>query len=523
MAVVSTSTSADPGSRFDVPTFGEYKHWCGGPNHPKDPKEGRIPDGKIDTICLLHDYCYDMTYPGNCQCDREFVRRLMEHEPHEETVEGLEAIRRMVRAFTIKVDEVDACLGFSKGLLEKFVDGVASRILPSGGVLAPTSRLDELVQEEVGGSGSGTMVIRDVTEPELTKVSPNEVVAKVAAQLGAAWWNIGGRDGYVVDYSSKPFSYAKLDGSLALKKRPHTPFFGLTYLYPLNADQRAAVVLEQRNANDDEGYEKLRVFASAAGLALKLPSGGEGGVLEDISTLLTNTEVSYSVAHGFGLAQARADMVFIKPGSTIENRTVSGNLEDFLDGDSLSFYTKFEELELTTDLGALWRGEDVTTSNYSKFPIGLFYHKHRRPTDDYHLDTDYYYCPTCSGGNRYFLFDADYASKGLTIGGYGVNQPKVGESGTILRTGGQLYVGLDNEITLHDSSMELYQDGLAYVGVHLELDYGHQYAMSECDGCSYQWAVGVSVDTKTWDGLSTDISDSDSLFTVYGNVQFQFQ
>lgn len=528
--MVSAAYAEDEGG---LPPFPVYGNWCGA-GHPPDVNSTLPTRDAVDAACRNHDLCYASksknsrisVLNGYCDagCDQKLIEELDAVVSSDLPLkpEAFATGRAAVEYFKKTPCKV--------GTTEENLDRLQKLLKRVG------AKIDRRCPDEVrGGKGGLSYSASSPTNSRASceAASADDLVFSVSDTVSVNRWLIGFDNKSAhpgVSFSTDDFFAQTFEGSVALKNSPHKPFFQISYLLPFDGKHRQDIALAQSAQSVKDGYDRLRVgldiggiFAGRLSEYSPLPRG--------LGSFLSDANIEYSVTHGFGQGKAVANVVFVQPGATINNRTISGNLEEIANGQSVTFHTVFKNWDVSSD-AYLLLGEGKRNSSgdfEQKWPvIGAFSHEYRRPTDQSEDIADYFSCPTCTAGYAWFLFDTDYSAKGLSLG-YEAQwlRPKTG-SGWFGNAKFRYGYGLSNSVTLHDSSIDLFGGkDVHYDWAKVGGEVGRIYHYDTCDVCSLEIVGGVGVERNSWSTsivplFDRSLNDLDRLLSAYVRVAVKF-
>ncbi|GEM_PF-7111614 len=178
--------------------------------------------------------------------------------------------------------------------------------------------------------------------------------------------------------------------------------------------------------------------------------------------VLTSPQVEHQHSEFYGSATSNNMIALIREGSAIQGGVVSGNITALNTNEELGFKTRFDTWRVS--LNAFAGIPELPSDSWLK--LSYFHLDYQRPTPEWQRGIRYFSCTSCGPNRRQLVFDADYESQGIGVDlqwGVPLNDNWRGIVGI------NYDFGIKNSITLHDSSISLYDKSLHYTGAGIRL------------------------------------------------------
>lgn len=316
------------------------------------------------------------------------------------------------------------------------------------------------------------------------------------ASLQTNFWQPDVNGFEIVDYDTTGFKGYKLEGKVGLMW--NHPVIQAKYEAPFEGASRQRDLLRPEIGKTQMGMEEIKLageLASFLGPAFDSRFRDEKynwpGVL--VHTL-GSFKAEYKYQSFFGSAKANNDIAIVGAGASRQGNVLTGGVTPLNPGQAVAFRTDFETVRGSIDLLAGVEGTRKPNSEVG-LRVGYFDTRYRRPTVNGHPGIQYFICSTCGPNRRYLLFDTTFQSRGLMLGFNADGRSKEWEGGI----GGGLDIGIDNDVKVTASAIDLYPKGVNYVGGSLSayLRYKfynegrhHAFLAGEAEISSHSWYAG---------------------------------
>ncbi|KIL98206.1 hypothetical protein CCC_01267 [Paramagnetospirillum magnetotacticum MS-1] len=295
---------------------------------------------------------------------------------------------------------------------------------------------------------------------------------KLDAGAEANFWQPNASGIRIVDYDTTGFKGYSLSASFGLMDG--APILSASYRAPFDGTSRQRELMRAGGTSSPTGMEQFNValeMTKHMGLAADWLFGpAKSGFGPYLFRTIGSFKPSYQFQHFFGLAQAHSNIAIIGAGATQQGNILTGGVTALNPGQAMSFRTNFESVRASVDLlaGSVPKKTDGTDAS---FRIGYFDTKYRRPTVNGHAGADYFVCNTCGAGWRYYLFDTTFRSRGMMLDAEFSGKGQQWSA----YFGAGIDIGIDNDVRVTNSSINLYPRGISYFGSRLRAGYQYDF------------------------------------------------